>query len=195
VIGMCASATRRTGVLLLPALLVLSWQMYRSLPVRKILGVALVPFGLFGYMFYSWWLSGDALAFKHAVEAWNRKPTIFFLGPLIKYLIHPHTIAESWNMNILNAGAALLCFVCIYVLARRREWALAVYTFLAILLPLSSGLLQSFERYTLGFFPVFLGLGIVAKSQYLDQGIRFVFVILLGIMTMLFAATYSNALT
>jgi hypothetical protein len=34
-IGLCASATRVTGVLLLPSLLVLSWQMYRSLPDQK----------------------------------------------------------------------------------------------------------------------------------------------------------------
>jgi hypothetical protein len=195
VIGLFASATRLTGVLLLPSLLVLSWQMYRSLQVRKILGLLLIPFGLFAYMFYSWWLSGDALAFKHASEAWNRKPSIFFLSTLIKYLIHPHQIAEAWNMHLLNAASALLCFVCIYILARQREWALALYTLLSIILPLSSGVMQSFERYTMGFFPVFIALGIAAKSEHLDQSIRFVFVFLLGIMTVLFAAGYTNALS
>jgi len=195
VIGLLASATRLTGVMLLPSLLVLSWQMYRSLQVRKILGLLLIPFGLFGYMFYSWWLSGDALAFKHAAEAWQRKPSLFFLGPLIKYLIHPHTIVEAWNTHLLNAGAALLCFVCIYILARRREWALALYTFMSVAVPLSSGILQSLERYTLGFFPVFIALGIVAKSEHLDQATRFVFVILLGIQTALFAASYTNVLS
>jgi hypothetical protein len=194
VIGLLASATRLTGVLLLPALLVLSWQMYRALPIRKILGLLLIPFGLFAYMFYSWWLSADALAFKHAAEAWNRKPSIFFLGPLIQYLMHPHTIGEAWNMHLLNAGAALLCFICIYLLARRREWALALYTFISLVVPLSSGILQSLERYTMGFFPVFIALGIAVKSEHSDQAVRFVFVILLGIMTALYAAGYTNAL-
>jgi hypothetical protein len=88
----------------------------------------------------------------------------------------------------------MLCFYCIYVLARRREWALALYTLTSVVLPLSSGVLQSLERYTLGFFPMFIALGIVANSERCDQTIRFVFVFLLGIMTALYAAAYTNAL-
>jgi hypothetical protein len=193
--GLFASATRLTGVLLLPALLVLSWQMYRSLPIRKVLWLLLVPCGLFSYMFYTWWLSGDALAFKHASEAWGRKPTVFFIGPVIRYLMNPHNVAESWNLHLLNAACVLLCFVCIYILVRRREWAFALYTLMSIILPLSSGVMQSFERYTMGFFPVFIALGIAVQSEKLDQTIRFVFVFLLGIMTTLFAAGYTNALS
>jgi Gpi18-like mannosyltransferase len=195
VIGLFASATRLNGILLLPALLVLSWQMYRSLQVRKILGLLLIPFGLFSYMFYTWWLSGNAWAFKHASEAWNRKPTLFFIGPLINYLLNPQNVAESWNLHLLNAVCVLLCFFCIYVLVKRREWAFALYTLLSVILPLSSGVMQSFERYTMGFFPVFIALAIAVKSERADQTIRFVFVFLLGIMTTLFAAGYTNALS
>lgn len=195
VFGLLASATRLTGVLLLPSLLVLSWQMYRSLQVKKIVGLLLVPFGLFAYMFYSWWLTGDALAFKHASEAWGRKPTMNLLSALTKYLVQPYNISESWNLHLLNISCALLCFVCIYILVRRREWAMALYTSMSIVLPLSSGVLQSFERYTMGFFPVFIALGMVTSSQRLDQSIRFVFIFLLGIMTVLFAAGYTNALS
>ena len=195
VLGLLASATRLTGVLLLPSLLVLSWQMYRSFPIKKVLWLLLVPFGLFSYMFYTWWLSGDALAFKHASQAWGRKPTFFFIGPLIKFLLNPQNVSESWNLHLLNAACVLLCFVCIYILVRRREWAFALYTFMSIVLPLSSGVMQSFERYTMGFFPVFLALGVAVKSERLDQTIRFIFVFLLGIMTTLFAAGYTNALS
>lgn len=194
VIGMFASATRLTGVLLLPALLVLSWQMYRSFPIKKIVGVLLVPFGLFSYMFYSWWLSGDALAFKHAAAAWGHQPSIFFLRSVINWLIHPEPIAGPWNMYILHIASVLLCFVCIYILARRREWALAFYTTMSIIVPLSSGVLQSLERYTMGFFPIFIALGIAAHSERLDQTIRFIFVFLLAIMTALYAAGFTNAL-
>jgi hypothetical protein len=96
---------------------------------------------------------------------------------------------------LLNAAAALLSFGCIYVLVRRREWALALYALLSVVLPLSSGLLQSFDRYALAFFPVFMALGIVATSERLDQVIRFVFVILLGLMTALFAANFTIAVS
>jgi Gpi18-like mannosyltransferase len=194
VLGLLASATRVTGVMLLPALLVLSWQMYRSLQIKKVLGLVLIPFGLFAYMFYSWRLSGDAFAFKHAAAAWGHQPSIFFLRSLINWIIGPHIFAQPWNVQLFSVLSALLCFFCIYILVRRREWALVVYTSFSILLPLSSGVLQSLERYTMGFFPMFIALGIAAKSEHCDQTIRFIFVFLLGIMTALYAAAYTNAL-
>jgi hypothetical protein len=195
VIGLLASATRLTGVLLLPSLLVLSWQMYRSVQVKKILGVLLVPFGLFAYMFYQWWLSGDALAFKHAQVAWGREPSIFFLRPVINWWLNkPLMLVQSWNTPLLHVAAMLLCFVCVYILARRREWAFALYVLMSVILPLSSGQLASLERYTMGFFPIFIALGIVAKTEHRDQTIRVIFVTLLGIMTALYAAAYTNAL-
>lgn len=195
VIGLFAASSRPTGVLLLPSLLVLSWQMYRSLQIKKVLGLLLIPFGLFAYMFYSWWLTGDALAFKHAQAAWGREPSIFFLRSVINWLSGPLVLTRPWNVELFNVASVLLCFVCIYILARRREWAFALYTLMSIILPLSSGNLQSLERYTMGFFPVFIALGIAAKSEHWDQTIRVVFVALLGIMTALYAAAFTNALT
>src|ERR1044072_5059409 len=125
---------------------------------------------------------------------WGRQTT-FFLTPLVKYWIHPHNIVEPWNPNLLNAGSAVLCFVCIYILLRRREWTLALYLAMSIILPLSSGILQSLDRHTAAFFPVFMALAIVEKSNTVDQTIRFIFVMLLGIMTALFAANFTIAVT
>jgi hypothetical protein len=92
-------------------------------------------------------------------------------------------------------GAALLCFVCVYILIRWREWALALYTFMSIVLPLSSGMLQSLDRYAMGFFPVFIALGLAVKTDRQDQTIRYIFVMLLGLMTVLFAANYTIAVS
>jgi Gpi18-like mannosyltransferase len=195
VFGLFGSATRLTAVMLLPALVVLSWQMYRSLQIKKILGLLLIPFGLFSYMFFSWRMTGDALAFVHASAAWGRKPSIFILGPLFNYLIHPYEIVAGWHFNLLNACCALLCFFAIYVLVRRREWALALYTLLAVVLPLSTGVMQSLERYTMGFFPVFIALAVTVRSEHTDHAIRFVFVFLLGIMTLIYTIGLAMALS
>ena len=195
VAGMFASATRLTGIMLLPSLLVLSWQIYRSVQVRKVASLLLIPIGLLSYMFFCWRWSGDPLAFVHASQAWGRRPSAFFLSALFNYLIRPYEIVAGWHFNLLNACCALLCFFCIYVLARKREWALALYTFLAVLLPLSSGILQSLERYTMGFFPVFIGLAIAVRSAHVDQAIRFTFIFLLGIMTFLFTIGIAAALS
>jgi hypothetical protein len=174
--------------------------MYRPLQfnwllIKKLVWLLLIPVGLFSYMFYSWWLCGDALAFVHASAAWGRKPSIFFLGPLFTYLVHPYEIVAGWHFNLLNACCALLCFFCIYILLRRREWALALYTFMALMLPLTSGVLQSLERYTMGFFPVFIALAIAVRSERTDHAIRFVFVFLLGIMTLVFTVGLAAALS
>lgn len=191
-IGALASGARVNGVILAPALFVLSLQMYRSLQIKKLLWLLLVPVGLWAFMLYSWWACGDALAFRTAIARWGRKPG-FFLTALSKYLIHPHTILESWNFNLLNAASAVLCLVCVYLLLRRREWALAVYAFLAIFFPLSTGLLQSLDRYALIIFPMFMALAIVAKSERVDTTIRYIFITILAIMTALFAANYTIA--
>ena len=195
VIGGLASATRITGILLLPALLLLSWQMYRTLHVRKILGLLLIPSGLVAYSIHCWRLSGDALAFLHSSAAWGRKPSVFFLSPLIKWLMHPVPVADSWNIHLFHAATAFLAFFCIYVLVRRREWALTLYTSLSLFVALSSQILQSLERYTMGFFPVFIALAIAAKTERSDQSIRTVFVFLLAVMTVMYAAAYSNAMS
>ena len=194
VLGALSSATRVVGVLLFPALLVLSWQKYRMTGLRRAVGVALVPFGLFAFMFYSWWRVGNAWAFRDSEVVWGRKPT-FFLTPLVKYIIHPQTVAEPWNFNLLNACAALLVFVAVYVLIKHREWALAAFALLSVLLPLSSGLLQSLDRYALANFPMFIALALMARSYTLDQTIRFIFIACLGIMTALYAANYTIAVS
>ena len=46
-------------------------------------------------------------------------------------------------------------------------------------------MLQSLDRYALIIFPMFMGLAMAAKSEKTDTTIRFIFVILLGIMTAL----------
>ena len=193
-IGALASATRVVGVLLLPALLVLSWQQYRMAALKKAVGLALVPFGLFAFMFYSWWRVGNAWAFRDSVAVWGRKPT-FFLKPLLKYIIHPQTVAEPWNFNLLNAVAVLLVFFGVYVLIKRREWALAAFALISVLLALSSGMLQSQDRYALANFPIFIALALTAGSYTLDQTIRFIFIACLGIMTALYAANYTIAVS
>jgi hypothetical protein len=114
---------------------------------------------------------------------------------LFNYALHPHQVLEPWNPNLLNFSSAILCFVAIYILLRRREWTLAFYAAVSIILPLSSGILQSLDRYTLAFFPVFMALAIAARKERMDQTIRFVFVMLLGILTALFAANYSALVT
>lgn len=192
--GALASATRLNGVFLLPTLLLLCWQRREPWSKRQILGLCLIPAGLFAYMLFSWRWTGNLLAFADAGYLWGRRPT-FFLNPLLDYFRKPYEIALPWNFILLNVAAALLAFACGYLLLRQRQWALAAYTLLTVLLPLSSSSVLSIARYTSVCFPVFIALSVTGRSARMDRAIRAIFIAGLGLMTALFAARFTMALT
>lgn len=200
--GMCgafASATRTTGVLLLPALGVLYWEMYRPFhnlrSLRKdALALLLVPAGLLSYMTYLHFITGNALAFKGAMAAWGRKAGFFF-SPLVEYLSHPGEIAAHWDFRLWNFLAVMIALTCGVVLIKRRQFALGTYALLATLVALSSALLQSQARYAMVVFPVYLVLGTLGRFRNIDQSMRVAFVVLFALLTALFAAHFTVALS
>jgi len=200
--GLCgafASATRTSGVLLLPALAVLYWQTYRPLrrrwSLRKdILALLLIPAGLVCFMTYLKLITGNAFAFKGAMAAWGRQGGIF-LWPLYDYLRHPAEIAAHWDFKLLNFLAALVALACGAVLLKRRQFDLACYTLLSVLVALSSTLLQSQARYMMVVFPVFMVLATWGRRGKIDRMIFAILVVLFGLMSALFAAHFTLALS
>lgn len=199
VCGALASATRTTGVLLLFALAVLYWEMYRPersiRALRKeILALLLIPAGLVSFMIYLHFVTGNAFAFKGAMAAWGRKAGFFFT-PLIDYLGHPAVIAAHWDFKLLNFFAVVLALACGIVLLKRRQFALGVYTLLGVLVALSSALLQSQARYAMVVFPVYIVLATLGRRRRVDQTIRAIFTVLFALLTALFAAHFTLALS
>jgi hypothetical protein len=197
--GALASATRTTGVLLLPALAVLYWEKYRPLGSlrgwrKEGLALLLVPAGLLSFMIYLHVITGNALAFKGAMAAWGRKAGFFF-SPLLEYLGHPAEVAAHWDFRLLNFSAVAIALACGIVLLKRRQFALAAYTLLAVLVALSSALLQSQARYAMVVFPVFMTLAMAGRHAKIDQVIRTVFLVLFALMSALFAAHFTLALS
>src|ERR1043166_56987 len=196
--GALASATRSTGVLLFPALAVLHWEMYRPRRLKDLrkdsLALLLVPTGLISFMIYLKVTTGNALAFKGAMAAWGRQAGFFFT-PLFGYLAHPGAIVAHWDFRLLNFSAVMLAVVCSVVLLKRRELGLAVYTLLASLMALSSGLLQSQARYAMVLFPIYIVLAVAGRRVKIDQLIRAVFTVLLALLSALYAAHFTFALS
>ena len=77
------------------------------------------------------------------------------------------------------------------MLAKRGEWALALYTLLCVIVPLSSLSLQSMTRYVLVMFPVFMLLAVAGKSERRHQVIQTIFISLSILLAALFAAHFS----
>jgi Gpi18-like mannosyltransferase len=194
--GALASATRLTGILLLPALAVLYWETYRHFwpPRKSLLAICLVPAGLLGFMIYLHAITGNALAFKGALVAWGRTPG-FFLLPLLRYIRHPLNLVGPWNPYFLNFWAATITIICGLVLWKRRAYALACYTLLSAFVALSSVLLQSQARYAMVVFPTFMVLASWGRNTTVDTFIRTVSLVLLSLMTALFAAHFSLAMS
>lgn len=197
--GLCgafASATRTTGVLLLPALAVLYWQTHGSLRSwrKDILALLLIPAGLVSFMIYLKATTGNLFAFGDAMAAWGREAG-FFLGPLFDYLRHPAEIAAHWDFKLLNFLTAILTLAVGGVLLMRRQFGLATYTLLTALVALSSTLLQSQARYMMVVFPIYLVLATWTRRPKVNQMVFAVFVVLFGLMTALFAAHFTLALS
>ncbi|MBI3967856.1 MAG: hypothetical protein HY329_19635 [Chloroflexi bacterium] len=235
VLGLLTSATRSTGVVLLVPLayeylrqrgLGLT-DLYRDLqlepramlryPLRlrsDVLALALVPGGLLLYMLYTYLAMGDAFAFRHAQEYWQRD----FAWPW-------QTLAESWRLldpaqnplippqlpytnlreslvagglkesNGYNLIFTLLAFgLAIYSIGR-LPLAYVLHTYLSLLFPLFSpsaslGPLVSMPRFILVIFPLFIALAFLGRHRWVDWLVLYPSLTLLGIFTARFACWY-----
>ena len=192
ILGALASATRVSGIFLVPALLILYLQRYRGRPRPDILSFMLIPSGLAAFICYLYLITGNPLAFKDVLVTWGRLPG-FFLWPLLDYLKYPLEVAVPWNFKLLNFTFAIMAVACGCALVKRREWALALYTLASVLVPMSTAILTSIGRYVLVAFPVYLVLAIAGRSPRVDQLIRALFIVLLGLMSALFGANITIA--
>ena len=192
-LGGLAASTRITGLCLFPALVVLYWQQYRTVKINA-LALLIIPAGIVPYMIFLHLVTGNALAFLDVQAAWGHAFG-FFLKPMWEYVKTPLDINFRWDFRFLNFFAGVLGFVGAWVLFRRKQWALAIYTLLCVVIPLSAMRLQSLSRYTMIAFPLFIVLAGFGRSQRVDDTIRTVFAFTLGVMTLLFALHFSMAMS
>jgi hypothetical protein len=190
ILGGLAAATRVIGICLLPALLLLPLQGRQRLS-RPQLWLLAIPLGLFAFVAYLYFHTGDPLAFVHAQTLWGRSPA----GRLT--MAFPNSglaISKPWNFVALNAAAALLMIAAGVWFLVRRQWSYAAYTLLSVAVPLSSGSLQSMARYALVDFPLFYFLAALGRTPSRDRAITATFVILLGWLVALFTLRLDFAL-
>ena len=186
-VGALSTATRVSGVYLLPVLLILYVQKHGLRVRANALGLLLIPTGLLAFSLYLYLITGNPLAFKDILVTWGRRSG-FFLGPLLDYLAHPSEVGEPWNFRLLNFTVGVVALGCVADLLRRREWALACLALVSILTPLSTTTLTSLARYTAVNFPVHLALARFGGRPRVDQTIRALFLAALALMSGLFAA-------
>lgn len=160
--GAVLTATRAVGLASGFATLVFALWRWRNesrdARYRLLTCMILIPLGITLFMFYLYWLCGDALAFSHVQIAWDRhaqNPATVFFRALIGR-------SAQDRLRVLTAVVGILC--CVY-LAFRRLPELSVFTALGILIPLATGI-DSMQRYVSWQAPVLLAFAMILhKSQ------------------------------
>ena len=119
-----------------------------------ILALLLAPLGLFAYMAYLHFYMGDALAFSHVQRAWGRVP-----GNPLTYLwigLTDWPKSGFWpSTNQWLSLSALLGFAVTVVLALRRQYPIALFCLISLIVPLAAGT-ASMLRFVVALSPVVL---------------------------------------
>jgi len=178
---MFASATRITGLVLIPALIyeLFSQKLNRELSknVKEALFLCMIGFGFISYLILNYAVFGDAFAFldvqrehwfKHLAPPWEG-----LLGALWSI---------SWRApagKVLVGGAELVFglfgLVCIiYAYTTKFHPSYTIYMLLTWLVVASTGYWLSMPRYTLSMFPIFILLGIIGDKR---EGLHYVMTI------------------
>ncbi|MGL5587719.1 MAG: hypothetical protein ACRDDI_06650, partial [Aeromonas veronii] len=157
VLGVCISATRNLGVMMVFPVLILALQAYgwreffrfTERAFKVVFTLWMIPFGLFAYMVYLYHLTGDAFAFKHIQVAWGR----YMDSPL------------DWWLSGFELGGrkAYLSIMVIFgwclngYLFSQKRWAEATLMFICCTIPLMTGL-NAMPRYMFGLYPTLLAI-------------------------------------
>ena len=155
IVGLLLTCTRNSGIVVCACAALLAFERRRVVPVPVWgwLAFALTPLGLVGFVAYEHVKLGDALAWVHVQQRWDR------------YLTTPwRTIGDNWfgfpsvrerSVKAMYPAQELLALALVAPLffLRRRfnvPWALLVLGFAEWLIPLLSHALFSAARYQAG---------------------------------------------
>lgn len=130
------------------------------------LAVALIPLGLAPFLIYSQLTVGDALATIHNHSVgWGRHVAAPW-KVLVLALGHPQMPDPfDWNFWLLNVAAIVLFLGLTLLWWRRLPITYTLYSLVMLVMPLSTGSINSIGRYYLTVFPVFLLLSLWSSKE------------------------------
>lgn len=199
--------TKTTGIVLAPALLLIllenerayswhalkSWRLWRKAAVLMS-GLAA---GLGGYMLYLWHAFGDPLLFSHVEKLWGRENSVWFFKRLFinyyAHLLHPAHFGNAYQYIAIIA-VMLLPFAATglalwYGLKYKAYW-LPMLTFLAMFIPLLTGVMESLNRYALILSPLAVALATALGYPKLRRGLTVAVALLFGGLLFYFAGGF-----
>ncbi len=196
VFGALASMTRVEGILTAIPIAYEAWRGWRerrgTTLTRGVLGVALVPAGLFAYMAYLAALVGDPLYFTRVQDNWGRHlspPWMSIVNTVTALAQGP--LASPESINHMIELAFTLAFLALMVVSfRMLRPSYSWYFAASLLVPMSTSSLMSMPRFVLVVFPAFILLALWGRNPLVNSLIVALSLPLLGLFTVLFANWY-----
>jgi hypothetical protein len=158
------TATRVTGVMAVPGLVLLAWQACGREKHQRIgaaAGVAGTFVGIGAFSLYAFLVSGSPVAWYTSITRWGYEPGGNPFGTTVglvrALLTQPYQFLATGPMapyDTLNAFAALGALALAPLIWRRLNAGYALIVITAVLLPLSSGQFEGLGRYTSVLFPM-----------------------------------------
>jgi len=186
VLGLFASLTRITGVLLFIPLL---WEYLKSYNFNltrslntKLLSIFLIPAGTLSFFLYHHLKFNDFLLFFKIESWWGR---IFKLNK-DHFLMFSNPAIVNFCLDIFFV---ILALTILYFVFKKLRTSYGLYMLATLAVVLSTGTLMSVGRYILVLFPIYILLSLI-KNQYLQQAWIFISTLLLAMYTILFVNNY-----
>lgn len=152
--GALATATRATGIVLVPAFLLVAWRERR--PAIAYAAGLLASLGLLIFMLYCGIRFGDPLAFSHVQQAWEQPNWI----EIFKNALTFSSREDVYKVIMVFGGGYLLWHL------RRKLPSIAIaYGYCALALIIISGALSSVNRYAYAIVSLPFALGILFTSH------------------------------
>lgn len=185
--GMLAAATRITGIILLPALILeyLSQRNYRIKEVRKdVLWIGATALGLIFYLGINYVTFGDPFKFLDVQNShWSKRLDFPYNGFMYSWETMTvraprETIISGWaEIAFALTGLALIVYsffrirlsYCFYALA---SWIVVTSTWFWLSIP----------RYTLAMFPIFITLALLGRNRAVNYTITFFSLLLYALL-------------
>ncbi len=178
VIGMLAAATKITGIILLPVLVIeyLSQREYKKENIRKdILWILVIAIGFVLYLVLNYITYGDPLKFLEIQgEHWSKSlaiPTKGFLNAWVG--IFGRTPEYSMSVGLFEIVFSVLGLILIIYSFFRLRFSYSLYALATWLIITSTSFWQSIPRYTLTIFPIFIALAIIGRRKEINYIIIF----------------------
>jgi hypothetical protein len=177
-VAAAAALARPEGALLVLPLAAVAVDHWRSLGPDKrgqaVAAVLAAPAAVVSFLLYLGWAVHDPFAWNETQKAWGRSfsPTGFALS--IRRLV-TDTGRDHWGLR--DALFCVLFLVLLAVAARAKiawpgkRWAWIAFGLAVVLLPLTSGSMESDARFGLLALPVYWGLAVLARRPWLERGL------------------------